>query len=128
MTAPAEDTLDLQRMAVERKAVTIEGECRRRIECRYPPYRQLQITGAVMALDLERKKSGSIDSVVVSQLEADAGELPRMMKCIALHKMAARSLADFVSRPGVNPNTVSPSDDAYWPKPGDFGDLKWKKS
>ena len=125
MSGPVEDTLDLARMAVERKAITIEGECRRRIEERYPPYIQLQITGAVMALDLERRKHGSIDTVIVSQLERDAGELPRMMKCIALHKLAARSLADYVARPGVDPNTISPSDDGYWPKAGDFGDLKW---
>ena len=125
MSGPVEDTLDLARMAVERKAITIEGECRRRIEERYPPYIQLQITGAVMALDLERRKHGSIDTVIVSQLERDAGELPRMMKCIALHKLAARSLADYVARPGVDPNTISPSDDGYWPKAGDFGDLEW---
>lgn len=125
MSRPVEDTLDLERMAVERKAVTIEGECKRRIEERYPPYRQLQIVGAVLAMEMARKNSGSIDSAVIGQLERDAAELPRMMKCIGLHKMAAGALSDFVGRPGVDPNTVTPSDAAYWPKAEDFGDLRW---
>lgn len=120
-----EDTLDLVRMAIERKAVTIEGECRRRIEARYPLYRQLQITGAVLALNAERQHAGTVDAAIIAQLERDASELARMMKYIALHKMAARALSDFVARPGVDPNTVSPSNGAYWPKAGDFGDLKW---
>lgn len=124
MSTPEEHTLDLRAMAERRRAVKIEEECQNRIAERFPPYRQMQITCAVMALEQRE----SMDGAIISSIEKDASEFLQMMKCIHLHKMAARSLIDALCRPDVDPKSVNPSDDNYWPNISDLEDKAWTAS
>lgn len=84
-------------------------ECDRRIRTRYPLDRQLQIVAARQGLGLTRL-SGDARRMV----ENDASAFTVFVEFVALHRLAAQALCEWIDQGKICPREVDITSDAFW--------------